>query len=144
MPRTAKRTLSGAPAQPVQAVEGQAYGNGVKQEQMQQLMPLPNQQGTPAAAPPATQAAPNPVQDAPMTHEQLLAIAAQMKGQAGTLLPETTRPDEPVTAGLVSGPGPGPEALALRRGSPTGDMLRQLTEQTGDPLFAEIAAKAKA
>lgn len=72
------------------------------------------------------------------TTEDLMAIAKQMAGTAG-LLDQTSRPNEPVTAGLLSGPGPGPEVLQMRTGSPGRRVLEDLTRWTGDPYFARLA-----
>jgi hypothetical protein len=53
---------------------------------------------------------------------------------------------EQVTAGLPSGPGPGPEALtamAPRRVDVT-EILQKMAATTGNPYFAEIAQEAAA
>lgn len=39
--------------------------------------------------------------------------ASDVRQAAGGLYDETTRPNEPITAGAPMGPGPGPEALAM-------------------------------
>ena len=49
MPR-GKKTQSGDPAQKVESVTGQRYGEGVAQEQMQKAMPAPNAQRTTQSA----------------------------------------------------------------------------------------------
>lgn len=71
---------------------GQSYGAAGQQLAAQEIIPLP------AAAPP-----PRPQ---PVTSRTSAAPAAFMR--------PSERPDEPVTAGLPIGPGPGPEVL--RRG----------------------------
>lgn len=65
-------------------VPGQTYGDQAQQQRALQVVPLPNQ------APPGPQAPPPGA--VPFDHP-------------------TQRPNEPVTAGLPSGPGPGPEML---------------------------------
>ena len=60
MPRKAKTTLSGQPAQPIGAVAGQMYGAGVEQMALQRQMPAPQVSGP--VAPPAGAAPPVPVE----------------------------------------------------------------------------------
>ena len=142
MPRT-RRTLSGAPAQSGPPVAGQTYGNGADQQQLAQALPTPNMQ---AATPNQAQAAPSPPVAAqpPYDHQAALAAASQLSNQTGLLQTGTERPNEPITAGLTRGPGPGPEAMAMTQGSPVGDMLRRLSASTGDPMFADLARQAGA
>lgn len=80
--------------QPVQAGPSQGYGQRAALERMQQAVPLP--QARPAATPAAPQAAPP---TPPPTPPDFFA--------------PTARPDQPVTAGLSTGEGPGPEILGL-------------------------------
>lgn len=148
MPRTAKRprTLSGAPAQPISATPGQMYGAGVEQMQLQRAMPAPNLAQGPTAPVVAPGPAPAPVeaQAPPPSFDQVLAQAQGMRDQTGLLSAPTTRPQEPVTAGLTRGPGGGPEMLQMQRGTPAGDAMRRLSAATGDPFFAELAARGRA
>jgi hypothetical protein len=143
MPRARQRsTLSGAPAQPIAATAGQVYGAGVDQMAMQRNMPAPQTQGQrPAGTAPPDSPADVAV---PVDRAAALAAAQSLRGQTGLLTSPTTRPNEPITAGLSRGPGPGPEAMVGRQGSPAGEMLRHLTQLTGNPYFAELADKAKA
>ncbi len=126
---------------------GGQYGSGVKQERLAREMPAPHQRAAvPAPAsvaqPTAAAAVAAPVapleRQQPISHEEALAAAASMKGQPG-LLAASSRPSEPVTAGLRSGPGPGPEMLANRSGSPTLNQLIHLSAVTGDPIFERLA-----
>jgi len=148
MPRTAKRnqTMSGAPAQPISATPGQMYGAGVDQMELQRAMPAPNLAQGPVAQPVAPAPAPAPAQAAapPPSFDQVLAQAQGMRDQTGLLSLPTMRPDEPVTAGLSRGPGGGPEMLQMQRGTPAGDALRRLSNATGDPYFANLAARGNA
>lgn len=146
MPR-ARKTLTGDPARPNVPIAGQTYGAGVDQQQLETALPTPNTAPitpNPAPAPPNQgQPTPNPAPAAPYDHEAALAAASQYADQTGILRADTTRPNEPITAGLTRGPGPGPEALGLTTGSPTGDLFRRLSAATGDPFFADLAAKAR-
>lgn len=143
MPRQ-RQTAAGYPALARPPVAGQTYGNGADQQQLDQAMPTPNVQSAPpapATAPVLQQAEPAP---GAYDHQAALATAQQLAGETGVLQRESTRPNEPITAGLSRGPGPGPEALGLTQGTPTGDMLRRLSAELGDPFFADLAARARA
>lgn len=131
MPR-AKKTLAGTPGQKVEAIKGQTYGEGVQQERLQNAMPAPNAPQIQASAQPAEPAQPRPqisFQDA----------MNQVSGMGGILRAPDDRPSIPVTDGLASGPGRGPEALM--GSSALGNTLRRLAVQTGDPVFNELISK---
>jgi len=53
----------------------------------------------------------------------------------------TNRPNEPVTAGLPFGPGPGPEALNEQR-IPISQQIQSAARNTTSPALAELAAIA--
>lgn len=144
MPRKPK-TSGGRPAQGVEAIAGQTYGRGVEQEELQRAMPAPDarhevQQAIAAGAPGRGVPVPQPS----MSFDQLLA-AGQGAGQgAGLLRNPTGRPDEPLTAGLPMGRGPGPEILSAPRADPPGvKFLEKLSQATGDPYFAELARRGQ-
>lgn len=149
MPRT-RKTQSGAPAQKIGATPGQNYGMGVQQMQLQRAMPAPNNAQadqsalpTPSQMPPPPQAAQPPAQQQPqMTMGDVIAQAQGMAGQGGLLNAPTSLPNQPVTAGLPSGPGPGPEVLGNPQASKAGQWLRALSARTGDPTFARMADRA--
>lgn len=160
MPRQ-RKTLGGDKAQPAVPVAGQEYGMGVQQMQMQKAMPMPQvqsgpravgdqvvtsaQQGAQSAGAAVVQAhAPMGPDGIAATHAAAMQAAQGHADQTGILTLPTQRPNEPVTAGLTRGPGPGPEALGIVHGSPAGDILRRLTASTGDPMFAELARRAGA
>lgn len=84
-------------ALPVAAAEGLPYGDAGKLKAAQRAVPMAP---APAAAPGA------PAQPVP--------------GAAGPLLRPTERPNEPVTAGMPIGPGPGKEALSPLTQNPGG------------------------
>jgi hypothetical protein len=84
--------------QPAQAPKGQEYGQAGQQLASQGIQPM-------AASPLASPGRPR--------------VSPGQQGDSGGVLPgdipgltdPTANPDEPITAGLASGPGPGPSAL---------------------------------
>lgn len=83
---------------PVQTGPSQGYGQRVAQERAQQAMPM---------GPPPGAAAPAPQPPMP---------AGPQPGEAGDPLRATERNSEPLTSGIASGAGPGPEALGFAKG----------------------------
>lgn len=81
--------------QPVTVASGQPYGARQEQVAAQRALPLPAAPPVPAPPPPAPGALP---------------------GGRGPFTRPTEYPNEPLTAGMSIGPGPGPEALAMRGG----------------------------
>lgn len=77
------------------AFKGQTYGTGVAQQQVQQA----TTQGQ-ANAPT------NPLQDLLANAGNLVPPGVKAPGEFDHLLAPTTRPNEPVTAGMPFGPGP--------------------------------------
>ena len=73
-------------------VPGQTYGEGAAQMRSQQAVPMA---AAPTDAPPADMA----------------QMAGPVPGALGPLDRPSDRPDEPITAGIPFGPGPGSEAL---------------------------------
>lgn len=86
--------------QPVKVAPGQQYGKGVAQREAQQAVPMAGRPAMPPAAPAAPPRPPMP---------------GMAPGDVTPLDAPTTRPNEPVTAGLSVGAGPGPEALGALR-----------------------------
>jgi hypothetical protein len=76
----------------------------------------------------------------------LAAATAQAPPSGPGLSGPTQRPNEPVTAGLPSGPGPGPEALQasgqLNQSSPLAMTLSTTARVTGSAVLANLAASA--
>lgn len=136
MPRK-RQTMSGDDAQNIGSVPGQRYGEGVEQQAMQQAMPAPELAGAPAAVP----AAPGGDMQRPGADPAMIQqFLAQHKP---SLLGQTGRPDEPVSAGLRGGPGPGPEALGMQVGmTPLARTLQRLSVDTGNPMFSRLAERA--
>jgi hypothetical protein len=85
-----------AAEQPVRTATGQAYGAATAQREAQNVIPLPQQQ----------------VPDLGRVTE----AAAAAPVPQGLLASDTDDPDEPVTAGLPFGDGPGPEVLGIGGG----------------------------
>lgn len=136
MPRRAK------PQQPT-APTGQDYGDNQAQIQAQKAIPLPNvhgASGAPSASPP--QGAPA----GPPTDPLAAAVAAAAGGnfQVDSAPWAAGAMNEEVTAGLVSGPGPGPEILNQPRRPGLADTLMEIAHTTGDPLYADLAQLAAA
>jgi hypothetical protein len=146
MPR-AKKTIAGSPGQKIQAVAGQTYGDGVRQENLQKTMPAPNVQAERRLipAPPTDQSAPptNGADAVPLQRPSLSFAEAmqQVQGAGGILRAPDDNPAIPVTDGLATGPGRGPEALMGT--SILGNTLRRLAIQTGDPVFNELLTKVR-
>ena len=90
--------------EPISTVPNQTYGEAAQQQAAQRAVPM-----APSAAPAPSQ------MPAPPGAQDQHAAANQPQGQVypGELpwTGPTQRPNEPVTAGLPTGPGPGPEAL---------------------------------
>ena len=140
MPRTAKRTISGDKPQPISPVAGQEYGMGQAQMDMQRQLPAP--QVAPVPVPtgsPPTTPADTGVQAPEQNPAPLDAMAAAKAMAGGDGLLQAPPSGHPVTAGLASGPGAGPEALGQGTGSPTRDAWMELSKLTGDPYFANLA-----
>lgn len=108
-------------AQPVRAAPSDVYGQRVAAERAQQAVPLPQQPGPPP--PGAVPAAPIPPDAVP------------------TLGAPSSRPDEPITAGLPFGPGrnPGPgERRANAANEDIIDRVRALYLQYPTQELAEL------
>ena len=134
MPRT-RRTESGAPAQSMQTgAPGVRYGEGKDLAAMREAAPIPNNRaGSPS--PPAPQQ--------PGLPAEATSQPSSPMPKPGLLTAPTIRPNEPLTAGLRSGPGAGPEGLQVAPAeSPLGKFLRDLSAQTGRTVFAEMARRS--
>lgn len=112
MPRTGRGTayanrtdLNGPPKLPIQTAKGQPYGVAAEQKTAQQAIPM-----APTQAPaPKMSAAPTP--SAPQGAAPPAIGMPVGPGDRGAFARPTERPTEPVTAGLPTGPGPGPQVL---------------------------------
>jgi hypothetical protein len=65
--------------------------------------------------------------------------AAQMMPGGPGLFHTPPTSGHALTAGLKSGPGPGPEILGPSSPSPLGQTLQMLATATGDPVFLQLA-----
>lgn len=128
---------------PVETGPSRQYGERAAQEVAQRAVPLAP---TPAegAAPAPTSVAPSEQPSIPLA--QSLARAAPKAGSLPFLGP-TDRPNEPVTAGLPFGAGPGPEvmnqgsAIAARPVTTAFDELAQSPNAT--PAVSSLADTAR-
>jgi hypothetical protein len=126
--------------QPIQTATGGPYGQATQLADAQRAVPLPAAPGIPAPSP----GGPSAATPAAGGWQQILdMLAAHPPPAVAPLSGPSMRPGEPSTAGMSSGPGPGPEILA-GRGAPVkpSQWFRTLYEQTGDPVFKEQAEKA--
>ena len=125
--------------QPVTVAPGQEYGGRKMLENAQKVVPLPEQPPTPSPSPPAAGAASPAMPAGPQP--------GLSPGELDFTRP-TERPNEPVTAGLPVGPGPGPEALNLP--SAAGQTAMQLSTiyanvpQAQNPDFLRLVRLAQA
>lgn len=148
MPR-AKKTLAGGQGQASQVIKGQTYGEGVQQQALQATMPAP-QANTGVTVPRAQPSQEQPaVESAPDTagvqqqKPDLAALLQQLKGVGGQLNAPDDQPDKPFNYGLEGGPGSNignPMKPYVNR---TGQIMRELSARTGDPIFANLAAKGR-
>lgn len=96
-------------ALPISAAPGQEYGKKSQQQAAQRAVPMAPPPGPSSAVPSAP-----PSEGAAPVGPQPPVLNGIGKGNAGLGLwtHPTERPDEPITAGMASGPGPGPEVLS--------------------------------
>ena len=99
------RTDLNPPKPPATQFTGQAYGAATQQAQAQKDAPVG---GTPVPPPQPGGAGPVAQPDV----GQVPQLTGPAPGAAGDFTRPTDRPGEPVTHGLPTGPGAGPEALS--------------------------------
>ena len=120
---------------PVVSPKDQTYGQRTSLENAQRTVPMASQ----PAIPPARPAGPPGQPPGPMLAPP---------DPAGHLMNPTARPNEPVTAGLPSGPGPGPEAMTGlgQPGAPgnLADLLAQAAQASGSSALSFLAGQAQA
>lgn len=131
---------------PETAVPGQGYGIAGQQRAAQRAIPMANGPTMPANQPPAAQQPPN---------NDLMSQLQSFNGpgESLSLTRPSERPNEPVTHGLPTGPGAGPEALqgvgaAAREGVIQQGTLRNLlTNLAAQPgattAIQDLAARAQ-
>lgn len=136
------------PAQPPKAAQGLPYGQGQAMADAQRAIPLPDNRKATSQA--IGQPAPTPSLAQPPGGggglEQAIAAATLAPDPTGGLASPTTRPDEPITAGLAVGPGAGPEALAKAKAqkASVASFFAIAAETFGnDPVLAAMAQRAQ-
>jgi hypothetical protein len=137
MPR--KRQPSAAPPPGLPYGEGKALANS--NSDIASIAPPGSQPSAGSGGPaPVPQAA----QPQPLGLPDDLRLAGRAGPSPGTPLGAPTEfPNEPLTAGLASGPGPGPEALYRQPNTSLASFYEGLADVTGDPFWAELALKAR-
>jgi hypothetical protein len=146
----AKKTLAGGQGQASQVIKGQTYGEGVQQQALQAVMPAPqaNTGVRVSTAQPSAPSAPQsePMQDQGDTQGQkpdLAALLQQLKGVGGQLNAPDDQPNKPFNMGLSGGPGNDIGIPAKPYINRMGQIMRDLSARTGDPIFANLAAKGR-
>ena len=127
----------GPDAQPLPDLQGAPYGAETAARDSARAIPIPQVGGPPGGAASAGGAPP-----AGPGGDPLAAALAAMSRAPSTppLYGESQRPDEPLTAGMSMGAGPGPEVL--RNGGRATRTYRQLAQITGNPAFSRLAELA--
>lgn len=111
--------------QGVKTPTGLPYGQGQQMAEAQKALPLPGPGTRPQ--PQRAPAGPAPVPVAPADPmAAAIAAASQLAPPAGGLARPSSRPDQPVTAGLNIGAGGGPEMLPVPAFSEDDDVLLDL------------------
>lgn len=133
-PAPAPGNTGGYAAQPAAAPTGMPYGAHQASVESQQNLPLA--QVVPAGG------TGGPAPEAPNAAQRLAAaVAAARRVRPPTpLTGPSQRPMEPLTAGMATGPGPGPEVL--RNGDRVARTMKLLAEVTGDAGFNELFEKS--
>jgi hypothetical protein len=127
-PGAHSQRTDGGPAQSISAVPDQGYGDMTQQMNDQRTAPMggkPSLPNVPATPPP------------PPGHQ----MPAYSGGDFGA---PTSRPNEPVTAGVPIGPGPGPSAMPNVGARPTGAMTQMLTNLSATDATGVIASLLQA
>ena len=135
MPRKRKPTLSGDPAQKIESVPGQRYGEGPDQAALMETLPAPDTAGVPVPTQGGGPPLPGPMPIDPNAVQEFLG------GHNPNLLAGTARPDVPLTDGMSNGPGRGPEALTMNS-TPVARFFTQLAKETGNAKWAHLAERA--
>lgn len=122
----------GGPTQPMSTVGGQPYGQATADLNAERVQPLPGQPGPPAPQQGGGDAGP-----------------AQMPTYHGKPFDRPSeRPNEPITAGMPFGAGPGPEALSapapdsVHTGAMT-QLLQKFAPTDASGVVAQLLVKAQ-
>ena len=131
-PGRLSRRTDRSPFQKIRELPDAAYGEAKEFNELQKQSPLAN---TPQQTTPAPSAGPQPN---PMPLSSVIPLGAP-----------TQRPDEPVTAGVATGPGPGPEVLGQAMTARTAqyqsarDLLGSIAATSDNPDLQALAANIK-
>jgi hypothetical protein len=117
--------------QPVRVGPSTQYGQGAAQEASQKIVPLANTAGAPSSGGGAPAAMP-PQAPGPLP------------GDHGAFNRPTEMPQQPVSAGLPFGAGPGPEALGMIQRPKVSQTIAQLASMSNDPELLQLAQRAQA
>lgn len=127
--------MSGDPARPVQSVPGVRWGEGKDLQQLQEQLPTPAPERGGPPMPSAPGSAPGVVP---------AGGPPALPRSPGLLTQPTARPDQPGTAGIDSGPGPGSEILGGGPvQTPTQRFLYELAAVTGREFFTDLARRQR-
>lgn len=121
----------GGPAQTIRSLPQAGYGENKAFTDLQRQAPVP---ATGPVAPAQPGGPGGPGGPAPMPDRS---------GEVTPFSAPTARPDEPVTAGVPIGPGPGPEALTLPQQSPQssyGSLVDILSGLSASDMTGSMAA----
>jgi len=129
---------------PIQTVPNQGYGVAAAQQAAQRAIPM-GAQPVPGAAAPVAQGQgpiPQPAQPQPTTITGQLPPTQMYPGELKFGHP-TEAPEEPITAGLPFGDGPGPEVLHTFAPQ-IGESLAMMARQPNAPAsLIDLASAAK-
>lgn len=115
--------------QPIRVAPGQTYGMATQQTQAQQAIPLAQGAPTGPAIPPTTQPG---------------LGQGPLPGELGPLHAPTGRPDEPLTHGLPTGPGAGPEVLQPPDPLTKAAAVLNAIGSNADPVVTRLRAQVNA
>lgn len=118
-----------------QTAPGQPYGEAQRQAHLQSVQPLPE------GGPPMPEAGQQQLDQAPQP--SLLDIARAGPSPVDPLSGPNPTVGQPLTRGLPSGPGPGPEILPTFRRNRHADLLNTLAVTLDSPRLRRMAARAK-
>jgi hypothetical protein len=127
---------------PIETATGQGYGVAAEQQAAQRAIPVASQptpgaqMGNPAQGPGVIP------QQQPTTLTGQLPPMQKYPGELKFLHP-TDAPNEPVTAGIPMGDGPGPEALINFQPRLSDSLMRLASVPNASPVLVDLASAAK-
>ena len=129
---------------PVQTATGQGYGVAAAQQAAQRAIPM-GAQPVPGAAAPVAQGQ-GPIPQPVPAEQSIMSQLPPTQMYPGELKfgHPTEAPEEPITAGLPFGDGPGPEALTINQAPPLSQTLSNMA-RSGDssPALMDLARVAR-